>query len=1609
MADTIDSISIELTASTQSAERSIQRVIDMLYTLNAMAMDTAESKISKSIRSIAKAAREIDSDAGQKLARLAGGLKALSKVGDLSNLADAGKNLSGVVRAVNSIGQSGGKGLSGLANGIKQTSDALGSINDADVSKLGAVRDALSGEMRGSLHQANQNVIEHPALGGSVAQNYDLGLVNPGAVSIYERIAYAIGEATAAHREFRAEIGSGGGIAGLLGEGGIGGAITVFTHVADSIRDAAGAYREFQSALGSGSQPIFSQFADGAMTVFNNTANGAMSVFKYTADSIMDATAAYREFRAALGSGVPPIFTEFAEDVREAASAIRQLKGETNGWTWGNGSAGFDWASAWAARQPKALNAGQDFSFGGSGLDQASAIETSFVEEARAADEAGAAFSRFNNILWSIGNAAAQAGNAIGNVFSDVPNAVSQFIASIKNAQTAYDRFMASLREVPVVGDVVKAFDKIRNAITGFFKSVVRIAKYRLIRSLIRTITEGFSEGTKNLYAWSDALDGHFAASMDRLATSTLYLKNALGTLVGPLMEALEPALSWIIDRIVDAINYFNMFVAAISGKSTYTAALRTATTWGDSVADSAGKAAKGVKDSVDDMKRTILGFDEINKLASVSDNVGGGGGSGGKTGSGNDVSGMFEERPLTGGFQEFGNAIETALQDTLSRITLIIGGAELAVGALLALSGANIPLGIALMATGAVTMGSAIVANWDGIPENIKLVIGAIEAAVGTALLAVGAILAFSGTNIGLGVALLIAGASLQWSAVTVVWTTLKDKIDGQIQAIGVLLGGATFGLGAVLAFAGHPGLGIAMMIAGASVAAVSINWNYLKEKLQGPIGTVTALISGALLVLGFLAIVGGMIPMGLGLILAGAAGLATTVAANWDSLTDFFSDLWENIKTAAENTWETLKDIGAGIWERIKEGVTGAVQGVGGWIKEHIFQPFIDAWHWLLGLFGGGNDSGLASNSGQITANAAMANASRGSSVAEDIAKDTTDKESIQKLKQIGATMGDAIKQGLNDRLKSVSGEIWNTIVTGWSAETRELPVYVKLVKSGWSTLAKYVGTYEPNVYVKLVKSGWSTLATYVGTYEPNVYVKLVKSGWSTLAKYVGTYEPNVYVKLVKSGWSSLATYVGTYEPNVYVKLVKSGWSTLATYVGEYTATVKVVLEKDSWTDLSTYLDDNFGGATGGGGKTSGGGAGRDNKYKVSIGLKDPTTQDTNDFWTRLGEAWDASVTAVDKGLDVVVRPVAKKAGGALSGFFSKVGEWLFGKSDTPETESKVKAVAGTGFSSVGNDGKMNLTGISDTNATIYLQQGNFSEGYKKWLTGDQYADLKPTVYLQNGNFNDGYKKWVTGDQYADLKSTVYLQNGNFNEGYKKWVTGDQYGDLSSSVKLSSSNAGYYNFRNWLTGNQYADVTSTIYLQKGWSGSLSDWIGNSVTVKVNLQAGGGVAYSNGYSASFASGGVISSGVARHLSNIPHYASGTTDAHGTLFLAGEAGPEILGHVGGRTEILNQSQLASTMFAAVRSAMTGVRIGGSIENAVSMDNGEADYEAMYRAMYDAFTDAMTGSNERDKEKVALMRQIAAKEFTAEVTASSVNRAQTRMNRRAGTTIVPVGT
>lgn len=103
---------------------------------------------------------------------------------------------------------------------------------------------------------------------------------------------------------------------------------------------------------------------------------------------------------------------------------------------------------------------------------------------------------------------------------------------------------------------------------------------------------------------------------------------------------------------------------------------------------------------------------------------------------------------------------------------------------------------------------------------------------------------------------------------------------------------------------------------------------------------------------------------------------------------------------------------------------------------------------------------------------------------------------------------------------------------------------------------------------------------------------------------------------------------------------------------------------------------------------------------------------------------------------------------------------------------------------------------------------------------------------------------------------------------------------------------------------------------------------------------------------------------------DIPQYASGGRP-HGTMFVAGEAGPEIVGHVGGRTEVLNQSQLAATMYAAVRSALSGLTMVVSAPSASAYGfDGGADEETMYRAFSRALADSDLGGDiELDGEAI----------------------------------------
>lgn len=235
-------------------------------------------------------------------------------------------------------------------------------------------------------------------------------------------------------------------------------------------------------------------------------------------------------------------------------------------------------------------------------------------------------------------------------------------------------------------------------------------------------------------------------------------------------------------------------------------------------------------------------------------------------------------------------DAITDDLETSITTIENIVSGALLGVGAVLAFTGVNIPLGIALMAGGALALGSAIALDSTKLSDEVKDTIAIITGAVSTALLAVGAILAFSGANIPLGIGLMLGGALTLGTAIVPNWEELSDDVKNTISIITAAVGGALLVLGAIFAFSGaNIPFGIGLMLVGAASlgTAIALNWDSIEDALRGPVGVVTAIISGALLALGaILAFTGVGIPLGIALMVAGAAGLATVVAVNWDTI---------------------------------------------------------------------------------------------------------------------------------------------------------------------------------------------------------------------------------------------------------------------------------------------------------------------------------------------------------------------------------------------------------------------------------------------------------------------------------------------------------------------------------------------------------------------------------------------------------------------------------------------------------------------------------------------------------------------------------------------------
>lgn len=460
--------------------------------------------------------------------------------------------------------------------------------------------------------------------------------------------------------------------------------------------------------------------------------------------------------------------------------------------------------------------------------------------------------------------------NILDKQFQALNNRIDKIGDSIASDTRNLDGMKAKAGELS--GQIAGAKNQTNGMSDAAEEAAKRMDKFgQHVKTLARRVLV-FSLITAGLRALKDYLWEAIKTNNEAVA-AIARLKGALMTLVQPIVEVVIPAFTLLINVLTRIVTAVAKLVSMLFGTTIQKSAA------GAKALNKQKKAIEDVGEAAKEASGSLADFDELTTI-SYSDNKSSG--SGGLGDMGLDASGGIAP--------DFTSMIDDGLSAILELFT---GAALLALGAILTFSGANIPLGIALMVLGAIAIWDAISENWDAIKEMLQGPLGWAVSILSVAALVIGAILIFSGANIPLGLGLLIMGA-----------------------------------------------IGLA--------SAVAANWNYIVEALQGPLGLVVGLLGAALLVLGIVLLFTGVgVPLGLGLILIGATGLAAAIAPNWNFLKEKLAGCWESIKNwwntkvkkfVSEHWWAQLglKIIGgllAGLinkWKGVVTWVTNAVKWI-------------------------------------------------------------------------------------------------------------------------------------------------------------------------------------------------------------------------------------------------------------------------------------------------------------------------------------------------------------------------------------------------------------------------------------------------------------------------------------------------------------------------------------------------------------------------------------------------------------------------------------------------------------------------------------------------------
>ena len=782
-----------------------------------------------------------------------------------------------------------------------------------------------------------------------------------------------------------------------------------------------------------------------------------------------------------------------------------------------------------------------------SGTEQAATSTQEFVH---AADQAIQRTNVLKSVLSGIGGVF-QKGFSLG------VGALKKLGGALKSAGSAAGNLVKQAALLPVnLGSRLAAKVKQTTASLGqFLSSLKRIAMYRAIRAALSALTQGFKEGINNLYQYSILMGGTFKQSMDSLASSSLYLKNSLGAMVAPIINALAPAIDFLIDKLVTLLNLINMVFARLTGKSTYTAAKKVATAYADAADDAAGAAKK----AADKIKSYTLGIDELNIIQETPDTGSGTGGGGGGT----DYGSMFEELPIDNTIGDFADRLREAFEngdwealgrllgDKVNQIFDSIDwtgiGTKLGKG----IDGAVKTLYYFLDEIDFFNIGKHFAELLNAALKEIDFsFVGRLLVKPFTSLidLILGFLTELDWGLVAKSICDFFKGVfdeltdwlnSYDWKNIgETLWQKLKDFFSN-IDYAGLADSFFTF-LGTAIRSAAQFLGGFF----GSIVEDIKTWWN---NDIKGADWKET----------------------GLNLLKAIVSGIGDIAEFVGEHIIDPFCNA-----LLGEDVWDGIKQAGKDVWNGFCEGVTEFFNDPGKWIKTHIVDPFVK---WFKDLFGIASPSKVMKEIGEFITEGLL----------EGI---------LAPFKAIGTW----VKENIYEPLKSAFGDSpvvefvvgvvnsaktwWSNVKTWWAGVSKEgvsLSALVSLVKSGWTKVATWIGNIPIlSQGISLVKSGWTTVKNWIGNIPTlDQAIQLIKSGWTTVKNWIGNIPVlSQGIALIKSGWTTVKAWIGNIPTlDQAIQLIKSGWTTVKNWIGDIpTLSQAIALVKSGWQTVKQWIGD-------------------------------------------------------------------------------------------------------------------------------------------------------------------------------------------------------------------------------------------------------------------------------------------------------------------------------------------------------------------------------------------------------------------------------------------------